>query len=168
MGRLRGWDVVQARFYTGVPDAHQNRRWYDFWNAKLLAMKNRGVHVYQRPLVYRRVSVPLADGSIQEVVTSEEKGIDVRIAIDVVRLALRRSYDVALLFSRDQDLSELCGDIREIAREQGRWIKIASAYPWSAACPKGWCGIRNSDWIRIERDVYDACLDPQDYRKPSA
>jgi uncharacterized LabA/DUF88 family protein len=40
--------------------------------------------------------------------TAEEKGIDVRIAIDVIRLAHRNAYDVALLFSQDQDLSELC------------------------------------------------------------
>jgi len=35
----------------------------------------------------------------------EEKGIDVRLALDVVRMALGNLY-VALIFSQDQDLSE--------------------------------------------------------------
>ena len=34
-----------------------------------------------------------------------------------------------------EDLFELCTDIREIAREQERWIKIASAFPFSDAVP---------------------------------
>jgi uncharacterized LabA/DUF88 family protein len=40
-------------------------------------------------------------------VAGEEKGVDVRIALDVIRLAHRAEYDVALLFSQDQDLSEV-------------------------------------------------------------
>ncbi|MCK4392611.1 hypothetical protein KAX17_06860 [Candidatus Bipolaricaulota bacterium] len=26
-------------------------------------------------------------------------------------------------------------------------------------------GINKTDWIRIDRAIYDACLDPHDYRK---
>lgn len=95
--------------------------------------------------------------------TAEEKGIDVRIAIDVIRLAHRKDYDVAILFSQDQDLSELCAEIRVIAREQDRWIKIASAFPISPTTTNK-RGIPNSDWIKIDRATYDACLDDRDYR----
>jgi uncharacterized LabA/DUF88 family protein len=41
------------------------------------------------------------------VLTGEEKGIDVRIALDVIAEAHRRAYDVALILSQDQDLSEV-------------------------------------------------------------
>ena len=95
--------------------------------------------------------------------TAEEKGIDVRIAIDVIRLAHGNAYDVAILFSQDQDLSELCSEIRTIAREQNRWIKIASAFPVSPTT-KNKRGIPNSDWLRIDRATYDGCLDARDYR----
>ena len=95
--------------------------------------------------------------------TAEEKGIDVRIAIDVIRLAHRNAFDVAILFSQDQDLSELCAEIRVIAKEQNRWIKIASAFPVSPTT-KNKRGIPNSDWTAIDRATYDACLDARDYR----
>ena len=86
-----------------------------------------------------------------------------RIALDVIRLAHRRDYDVALVMSQDQDLSEVADEIRRIAREQQRWIKIASAFPHSPASrnPRG---INKTDWIRIDRALYDRCLDPRDCR----
>jgi hypothetical protein len=34
-----------------------------------------------------------------------------------------------LLFSQDQDFAELADEVRAIAREQQRWLKIANAYP---------------------------------------
>ncbi len=91
-----------------------------------------------------------------------EKGIDVRLALDVIRLAHQNEYDVALLFCSDQDLSEVAEEIRLIARERRRWIKIASAYPSSPAYRLR--GINKTDWIPIDRATYDACLDPRDYR----
>jgi hypothetical protein len=50
-------------------------------------------------------------------------------------MAHRRQFDVALILSQDQDLSEVAEEIRSIAREQGRWIKIASAFPVSPTDP---------------------------------
>jgi hypothetical protein len=98
----------------------------------------------------------------------DEKGIDIRIALDVIRLAHQNEYDVALLFCSDQDLSEVAKEIRLIARERHRWIKIASAYPYSPAHKLR--GINKTDWIPIDRRTYDACLDPRDYRpkRPAA
>jgi len=94
--------------------------------------------------------------------TGVEKGIDVRIAVDVIRLAHKGTFDVALLFCRDQDLSEVADEIREIARDQKRWIKIASAYPYSPVSRMR--GIDKTDWIKLDRATYDACLDTRDYR----
>ena len=86
-----------------------------------------------------------------------------RIALDVIRLAHRREFDVALIFSQDQDLSEVADESRAISHEQGRWIKIACAFPFSpTSCNKR--GINKTDWIKIDRATYDACLDPRDYR----
>jgi uncharacterized LabA/DUF88 family protein len=98
---------------------------------------------------------------------SREKGIDVRIALDIVRLARSREYDVALVFSQDPDLSEVADEIRAIAREQGRWIKIASAYP-SGPTSSNRRGINRTDWIRRDRATYDLALDPRDYRPKTA
>jgi hypothetical protein len=93
----------------------------------------------------------------------QEKGVDVRLALDIVRLAHRRVYDVAVVFSQDQDLSEVADEVRVIAQEQDRWIKMASAFPASPTS-RNKRGINRTDWIQLDRATYDACLDPRDYR----
>ena len=165
--RLQGWQLVEVRFYTGVPDRADEPFWSHFWAAKLAQMGREGVVTFSRALRYRNQTVRLADGREHTVLVGQEKGVDVRLALDVVRLAHRRAYDVALLFSQDQDLSEAADELRTIAREQGRWLKAASAYPSSPASrnPRG---INKTDWIRIERSLYDACLDTRDYRPKAA
>ncbi|MDE0083805.1 MAG: NYN domain-containing protein [Gammaproteobacteria bacterium] len=59
----------------------------------------------------------LSDGTQDSFLTAEEKRIDVRIALDVIAFAHRNEYEVALVFSQDQDLSEAAEEIRAIARE---------------------------------------------------
>ena len=130
-------------------------------------MGRQGVFTFSRSLRYRARVVKLPDGSEFSFLAGEEKGIDVRIAVDVIRMAHRREYDVALVFSQDQDLSEVAEEIRVIAREQSRWIKIACAYPLSPTT-RNRRGIQKTDWIAIEKATYDACLDRRDYRLKDA
>jgi len=157
-----GWAVVETRFYTGMPDEADNPFWHSYWSRKLSVMGKAGISVFSRPLRYQNKRVALPDGTEHYYVVGVEKGIDVRLAIDVIRLAHRQAFDVALVFSQDQDLSEVAREIREIAREQDRWIKVASAFPFSAVC-RSRRGIDRTDWIRVERAAYDACLDRRDY-----
>ncbi len=35
---MRAWNLVQARFYTGIPDAGDNQFWNDFWKGRLAAI----------------------------------------------------------------------------------------------------------------------------------
>ena len=86
-----------------------------------------------------------------------------RIAIDVIRMAHRSEYDAALIFSQDQDLSEVAAEVRVISQEQDRWIKVASAFPVSPTA-RNKRGINSTDWVSVDRALYDACLDPRDYR----
>src|SRR5260370_11963566 len=102
----QGWQLEQARFYTGVPSAADNAFWNHFWVAKLGTLGHQGVHVFSRSLRYRNKTVQLPGGQQHTFLVGEEKGIDVRIAIDVIRLAARNQYDVGVIFSQDQDLSE--------------------------------------------------------------
>ncbi len=78
-------------------------------------------------------------------------------------MAHRGEYDVAVIFSQDQDLSEVAKELRVIAREQDRWLKVASAFPASITA-RNRRGIEATDWIRIDKATYDSCLDPRDYR----
>lgn len=159
-----GWQIVETRFYTGVPDSRDDPLWHGFWLRKLAAMGRQGVHVFSRSLSYRNKTVRLPDGSTHTFRAAEEKGVDVRMALDIVRMAHRREYDVALILSQDQDLSEVAEEIRSVARGQGRWIKIASAFPGGPGTLNR-RGIDKTDWIRIDRATYDACLDRRDYRR---
>ena len=158
----KGWQCDGVRFYTGVPDAADNPFWSHFWQAKGPQMGREGVHICTRPLRYRNKQVRLPDGKIHTFLDGDEKGIDVRIALDVIRLPHQNAYDTALLFCQDQDLSEVAEEIRIIAKERGRWIKVASAFPYSPAAKVR--GINGTDWIKIDRAMYDACLDARDYR----
>ena len=94
-----------------------------------------------------------------------EKGVDVRIAMDVTLMAIRQDYDVALLFSQDQDFLEVANHIRSISRSQHRWIKIACTFPQSDLSSNR-RGINKTDWIPIGRDVYNLCLDSDNHHAP--
>ncbi len=151
------------RFYTGIPSRTDDPRWHHFWSGKLVVMGHQGIHVYSRPLRYHAKTVRLPDGARVTFMTGEEKGVDVRIALDVVRLAHSGDYEAAVLFSQDQDLSEVAEEIRVISSERGRWLKIACAFP-SSPNSRNRRGINKTDWIKIDRATYDACLDRRDYR----
>ena len=156
---MRGWELAGVRFYTGIPPATKNPKWHGFWESKLRHMGLLGVKTAALELRYR----PTPGGGER----AEEKGVDVRIAVDIIRGALHKEYDVALVFSQDQDLSEAAKEIPVIAREQGRWIRIASAFPHKKAKSKrekkAVRGVNNTEWIKITRADYDACLDPRDH-----
>lgn len=126
-------------------------------------MGRQGVWTYVRPLRYQNRTITLPDGRQHSFLAPHEKGIDVRIALDVVGLTLDEALDVAVIFSQDQDLSELSDEIRRIARRDGRWVKLASAFPASPTY-RNRRGIDKTDWIKIDRATYDKCLDPRDYR----
>jgi uncharacterized LabA/DUF88 family protein len=163
----KGWVSHGVRFYTGVPDARHDPAWHAYWSNRTLQMRRSGILVTTRPLRYRETEVTNLDGSKRVVEVPHEKGIDVRLALDVVRLARGNQYDVALIFSQDQDLAEVVEDVVEIAKSQQRWIKVACAFP-SSAQATATRGIDRAEWVPMDRTFYDACLDPRDYRPRSA
>ena len=140
-----------------------NPFWNHFWNAKLAVMGTRGITTFSRPLRYRHQTIQLADGSTTTTLVGQEKGIDIRIALDMVRLARENAFDVALLFSQDQDLSEVVTEVKNISVQQNRWIKVACAYPISPTYRNN-RGINGAEWVKIERQVYDLNTDLNDYR----
>jgi uncharacterized LabA/DUF88 family protein len=159
---LRGWRLAATHFYTGVPDEADDPRWNRFWNARLAVMATRGVRTFSRALRYRDVQPAHPSGALTTIRVGREKGIDVRLALDIVRLAREDAFDVAILFSQDQDLSEVADEVRAISREHQRWIRLACAFPISPTS-RNRRGIEGTEWVRIDRATYDACLDPNDY-----
>ena len=74
------------------------------------------------------------------------------------------AYDVAVIFSQDQDLSEVADEVRAISIAQQRWIKVACAFPVSPAYANT-RGVNKTDWETFDRALYDGCIDATDYRK---
>ena len=159
----QGWTVAGIRFYTGVPNPADNPFWHGFWAARCRAMWNEGITPFTRPLSYQTETIEVPGGGKTAIRVGREKGIDVRIALDIVRLARSGACDVALVFSQDQDLSEVANEIRAIARDQGRWIKMACAFPVSPTYANR-RGIDKTDWIRLDQATYDLAIDPRDCR----
>jgi len=157
------WMSSGVRFYTGTPDYRHDPVWHAYWANRLRSMKRAGIHVESRLLHYRKHDVRLPDGSVQFKYVPQEKEIDLRLGLDVVRLARRGKLDVAVIFSQDQDFAEVVREIKKIALETDRWIKVVSAYP-SGSNATSKCGIDGADWYQIDRKLYDSCLDSRDYR----
>lgn len=159
----QGWVPNLVRFYTGIPEASRDAMWAGYWSNRTLAMKRAGVSVTTRKLRYRDKEAYNDKGELEVFAVAQEKGIDVRLALDIVRLARKRQYDVAVIYSQDQDLNEIVEEINDIALEQNRKILIASAFPDSATATYK-RGINNTMWLKLDQATYEKCIDPKDYR----
>lgn len=158
-----GWTPSLVRFYTGVPSKQENPMWGGYWEKRLLYMKRAGVHTTTRPLRYRKTTKIDPAGNPIIVTTPQEKGIDVRLALDIISTARSRQWDVAVIFSQDQDLAEVVQEVRAISKEQDRWLEICCPFPHGPNATSG-RGIDKTQWFRMDEAFYNACLDPTDYR----
>lgn len=149
VSRVLGCELIETRFYTGIHSARVDGERHYFWRAKTKHMRSEGVVVFTRPLSYAG-AVP------------EEKGVDMRIGLDALDMVVRNLCDTVIIFSRDQDFMELKEYVNRYAREQSRTVRLVSAFPSTGSGPK--YGIRGFENFRIFREMYDACIDPRDYR----
>jgi len=160
----RKWNLNDVYFYTGVPDSQDDALWHNFWSKKLSYMGRMGIKIFSRPLRYHNKDWTCPScNKIYTSLVGHEKGVDVRIALDIIRLAHQKTYDVGIIFSQDQDLSEVADEVRRISAEQNRWIKLVSVFPVSPTYQNKW-GINKTDWIKIDKKIYDSCIDSRDYR----
>lgn len=158
--------LTRVHFYTGTPKLQQNRRWHLFWRAKIRAMKVAGVRVVTRALLYSPDLLPMEDGSTQTVQVGREKGIDLRLALDLLRLARHSEFDVALIFSQDSDLAEVVHEIRGLRQEMNRWLVVDCAYPHDPDSAEPAWGIAGARPVPFDKSLYDTCIDPANYFPP--
>lgn len=159
----RGWTPNLVRFYTGIPSREESEMWAGYWSNRILAMQRSGILVTTRPLQYRSEKTFDCQGQEIDIKIPQEKGIDVRLALDVVVCAIKGQYDVGVIYSQDQDLNEVVIDVKDIANRLGKQIDLACAFP-SGPNASYRRGIDKTEWIRIEQADYDQCVDPKDYR----
>jgi hypothetical protein len=65
-----------------------------------------------------------------------------------------------VIFSQDQDFAEIAHEVSEIAKEQGRWMKVCCAFPHGPNATSR-RGIDRTMWCRMDQAFYDACYRPK-------
>jgi uncharacterized LabA/DUF88 family protein len=117
--RAPGGTLEQVRVYRGRPSpAHQpglasyNDQQFSAW------IRDARVDVIRRPLWYPE---DFGEPGCNE--RPREKGIDVKLAIDLVRMGLARDFDAAILCSRDTDLVPALEMLRD---RDGAHVEVAS------------------------------------------
>lgn len=141
--------LTQIRFYTGVPDTNQNLFWHVFWLNKIRFLQGQGIEVYK--------------GRINN--SGQEKGVDVKIAIDLIRLTYEKQFDIALILSQDRDFEPAIKLAKEIAKDQKRVIEFESHFIVGTGSSSD-RGIPGTAWKPIDKIIYDSCYDSNDYRNP--
>lgn len=86
-------ELTSVNVYRGMPSSRHDRKGHAATDRQVALWRNQViVNAVTRPLNYRDPDNP------------KEKGIDVRIAIDMVAMRLNDEYDTAVLVSDDTDL----------------------------------------------------------------
>jgi hypothetical protein len=133
-------ELARVNVYRGRPDPRKERlsastsdRQKANWE------RDDRVRVTRRPLTYRQWPdhPPV------------EKGIDVKLAVDLIHAAIQGNYDVLIIFSSDTDLVPAV----ELASETGAHVETAT---WLGAnllpCQKGCHLLSREDWLAAIRD----------------
>lgn len=139
--------LAGVRIYTGRPDAAMDPKGNAANTRQCQAWEAEGVEVTTRNLQYLQGRRPT------------EKGIDVAIAIDLLRLARSGIFDVAVLCSADTDLLPA---IDAVVEEAGLIVEVAG---WRNG-PYGQriaAGGRDLFCHWLYRDNYDLVRDDTDY-----
>lgn len=160
----KGWDCGAINFYSGVPTKEHDPVGFDRWDKRIAVMKQQNINVVTRPLTYRTKKVFGPNGEENVSLHTGEKGIDVRLALDMVRAAYEKTADVFIVFSQDQDLSEACMEVKRIKEDQKQSVRICSAFPVSEKSHNN-RGIRDVERITIDLETYNKCLDGRAYHK---
>jgi uncharacterized LabA/DUF88 family protein len=153
-------------YYIGVPRQDHDQQRHDWWAKKLATIGKLGVKVVRRNLKARDLKIELS-GVVHHKSSNLkliEKGIDLRLGLDLVKHTTAQLFDVAMIFSQDGDLAEAVQDAYEIAAQQKRRIVVECCYPVDGISPQ--YGINKAVAVEFDRILYDSCIDPTDYSAP--
>ena len=106
-----------VNFYTGVPSLSEKPAWHHYWMKKLSAMGRKGATIFSPPLRYQKQTEVDRNGHVRTVNIGREKGVDVRLALDIVRHAMDSKINAIMIVSRDNDLHEAVQDVLKMAEQ---------------------------------------------------
>ena len=94
------YSLSEVRVYSGRPNPHRAWRTFSAHRTQSHGWAQDGATVIERELRYPQGR-------------PQEKGIDVALAIDFVRLAINGTYDVGVIMSTDNDLTPAFETVRD-------------------------------------------------------
>ena len=109
-------EVAGVRVYSGYHTWERNPRSYSAYRRQRAFWLQRGCQVIDRALRY------LGPGDVR----GREKGIDVALAVDYVRMAIQRDFEIGVIFSADSDLSPALEFVKD--RNDPRLIPATAAW----------------------------------------
>jgi uncharacterized LabA/DUF88 family protein len=156
-------ELTQVRVYRGRPDASRDEKGYSACTRQCAIWEqDPRVKAILRTLAYPH-GWPEASLPGEK---PREKGIDVALAIDFVRMAVEQEYDVGILMSTDTDLKPALEVVDSLSRGQIR----AEVAAWSGegmhnrrlavAGRRLWC-----HWL--DKAAYQFAADPKSYTSSS-
>lgn len=144
--RETGRSLAAVRLYTGRPDAYLQPAAYRANVRQSRSWEQAGCSVFARQLRYPPGWPDKSRGQ-----GPQEKGIDVRMALDIALLAYRREYDVAIVCSGDTDLIPAVEEVLD--GEGSARVEVA-----------GWRSERYRQRLSIPgRNLWCHWLTPDDY-----
>lgn len=147
--RQRPSQLHQVRIYRGRPSpVHQTRA---------AAANDRQTAVWQRSGLVEVIRRPLRYPRDWPATPATEKGIDVALAVDLVRLAMQKAYDAAILVSADTDLMPAVETVYDLGLahvELAAWSGMTRLRFPNSQLP--WCHF-------INETAYRTLEDPTDY-----
>lgn len=161
LAKRKNAEVEKIHFYSGLPGQTENPHWHDYWLRRMDSLSNQGVDVFNPPIKYRMREDRGYDGQMRKTLHGSEKGVDVKIAIDMFKEGLKGT-DLIIVLSQDNDLAVAAKEIQTYARETGKAIEVCSAFPTHGH--RSTRGIEGTIWMPFTKEFYDANIDPMDFR----
>ena len=155
-----GWEVGKIYFYTGLPDEEKQPSWNAYWKNRVNHLESQGVICYTPKLQYIQKEYCDAHGNWQSFEQAHEKGVDVKIACDMLRSAMR-GISAQIVFSRDNDLAVAIKEVQSMCDENNQRIDFLTAFPDSHGKLKAIEGVK---CLRMDDQMYYSILDHTDYR----
>lgn len=137
--------LTAVRYYTGIHDSDRRPSEHGVMERRLARYRADGVQTIAIPLRYD------ADGR------GREKGIDVRLSLDLVRWGHKGLFDVAVVVSEDSDVDPAAQDVYAL-RDEERWVAVENALPWRPHSHPRWLpSVRRHR--RIDPNMFDLVKD---------
>ena len=144
--------LSDVRIYSGRPDSNLQPRAHGAHRKQTARWRSDGAQVITRALRYPQA---------WPAKPAEEKGIDVALAIDFVRLAIDGTYDVGVIMSSDSDLQPALEFVR--GHDPGQLHVAVAAWGIQGQDQRLWLPNANiwCHWLSLAD--YNSVADPMTY-----